>query len=319
MTWRDLLQTAEETIVLPWTGGRTLRGYDRVWTIEGRTPNEMGWYRFRLNGRKAKVDGTSLSDTDRVGWIVRGYLVGDRIVPDGVRMDPDPLKIIPSSERVYLIEDGLDRFVRISAGRIYEGGPLVYVQQEMPLGSEDEVLSAFLDQKPSVDAVSGVTPALDAAFRMETWQRVEAERRRLEEAARRQAEEEQRQREENRRRLVEQLGDGAGRRAMARVDFSQAARAALAVGGAEFLDNRRAVQRGEMVVRFRLINRRFECTCDENTLRIIDSGICLTQEYDDGDFERGTKGDTWLSLESLPGVIMEADREGKLVVFRHVD
>ena len=305
--------------MLPWTGGRTLRGYDRVWTIEGRTPNEMGWYRFSLNGRKAKLVGTSLSDTDRVGWILRGYLVGDRIVPDGIRVDPDPLKIIPSSERVLLIEDGLDRFVRISAGRIYEGGPLVYVQQEMPLGAEDEVLSAFLDQKTSVDVVSGVPPALDAAFRMETWQRVEAERRRLEEAARRQAEEEQRQREENRRKLVEQLGDGAGRRAMARVDFSQAARAALAVGGAEYLDHKRATQRGEMTVRFRLLNRRFECTCNENSLRIIDAGICLTAPYDDEEFEQGTKGDTWLSLESLPGVILEADREGKLVVFRHVD
>jgi hypothetical protein len=98
---------------------------------------------------------------------------------------------------------------------------------------------------------------------------------------------------------------------MALEDFGEAARAALAVGGATYLDHRPAY-RGEMAVRFRFIGRRFECTCDQRTLRIIDSGICL-QDHDTGD-----RGDHLLTLESLPGTIMQADREGKLVVFRHV-
>jgi hypothetical protein len=241
-----------------------------------------------------------------------GYLVGDRLVPDGVRVDPDPQKIIASSERVHLLEDGLDRFVRVSAGRVHEGGPLVYDSQQMPLGPEEEVLGAYLDEKPSVDAIAGVPPALDAAFRMETHQRAEAARRRLEEERRRQEEEERRQREERRRKLVEQLGDGAGRRAMAAVDFDQAARAALAVGGAVFLDSRKAHGREERVVRFRLDQRRFECTCNEKTLNIIDAGVCLI------DHATGIKGDTWYTLESLPGVIRQADRQGVLVVFRRV-
>lgn len=299
--------------MIPWVGGKSLRGSDdRVWTIEGRLPQEFGWYRFKLNGRKARVSGAVPADPSTLRHKVLGYLVGDRIIPDGVRVDPDPKKIIPSSERVHLLEDGLDRFVRVSAGRVHEGGPLVFDSQQMPQGPEEDVLGAYLDEKPSVDAIAGVTPALDAAFRMESYQRVEAERRRLEEERRLREEEERRQLAERRRQLVEQLGDGAGRRAMAAVDFDQAARAALAVGGAQFLDSRRSHARHERVVRFRLDQRRFECTCDERTLNIIDAGVCLI------DHATGIRGDTWYTLESLPGVIRQAERQGVLVVFRHV-
>jgi hypothetical protein len=320
MTWRDLLQTERETIVFPWVGGKSLRWTDdRVWTIEGRFPREFGWHEFGIQGRKAKVLRPVPAEPGSLSRKVRGYLVGDRIVPDDARVDPDPTKITAGSEAVYLIEDGLDRFVRISAGRVFEGGPLIYDGLEMPLGPEEAVLGAFLDQATRLDGIPGVTPALEAAFRMETHQRAEAERRRLEQERKRQEEEERRAKEERRRQLVEQLGDGAGRRAMAQVDFDQAARAALAVGGAEFLDSRQSPNRGERVVRFRLERRRFECTCNERTLQILDAGVCLTAHYDDEAFEGGTKGDTWFTLESLPGVIREAQGAGRLVVFRHVN
>ena len=61
-----------------------------------------------------------------------------------------------------------------------------------------------------------------------------------------------------------------------------------------------------------LDGRRFECTCDARTLRIVDAGICLV------DHRSGQKGDQYFTLESLPGVIQQAEREGKLVVFRRV-
>jgi hypothetical protein len=320
MSWRDLLQTDQETAVFPWVGGRSLQGSDnRVLTIDGRTPREFGWYRFKVKGRKALSVEAVPAEPENLRFRVRGYLVGDRVVPDGVRVDPDPAKIASFSEKVFLIEDGLDRFVRISAGRVYEGGPLVYSGPEMPLGPEDDVLNAYLDQKGSVDTIAGVSPALDAAFRMETWHRVDTERRRAEAERKRQEEEARRQLEQRRQQLVEQLGDGAGRRAMALVDFRQAAQAALALSGAEYLDHRRAVRGNEMVVRFRLDGQRFECTCDQKTLQILDSGICLTAHWDDADgFEHNTKGDTWFTLESLPSVIREAVRGHKLVVYRHV-
>jgi hypothetical protein len=318
MSWRDLLQAVDETLSYPWTGGRTLRGSDdRRLTVEGRLPREYGWCTFKVSGRKARY--TSPAEPQPLGFKVLGYLVGDRFISDGVRVDPDPQTIATFSEPVHILEDGLDRFVRISAGRIFDDGPLIYDALEMPLGPEEAVLEAFLDQKPSVSHIPGVVPALDAAFRLETYQRVEAERRRLEEERRLREEEEARQKEERRQELIKQLGDGRGRRALAAQDFGTAARAALAIGGAEYLDHRRSVNRGEMVVRFRLNHRRFECVCAERTLAIIDSGICLTAHYDDPNFTGGTKGDGWFTLESLPSVILEADRLGRLVVYRHVD
>lgn len=320
MNWRALLKMSEpETLISPWLGGRALRSGSRVWTIDGPLPREHGWYEFNLNGRKAKLVGGADATPENLINRVTGYLVGDRIVANDARVDPEPKNIVAHSERVYLIDPGLDRFVLISAGRPSEDGSLVFIQQEMPLGPESDVLKAYFDQTVSVNHVPGVTPALDAAFRMEVWQRAEAEKRRLELERLRREEEEKRQLEERRQQIVAKLGDGQGRREMAQVDFGSAARAALAVGGAEYLDHRAAVRRDEMVVKFRIRGRRYECTCDRNTLRIIDSGICLTAHHDDPDFEEGTKGDAFFSLESLPSVILEADREGRLVVYRHVN
>jgi hypothetical protein len=68
-----------------------------------------------------------------------------------------------------------------------------------------------------------------------------------------------------------------------------------------------------MVVSFRLNRRQYQCTCHPVTLRIIDSGICLT------DHDTGVKGDTRFTLESLPGVIRQATGQDRLVRFRHLD
>ena len=318
MTWRTLLQKESEVLASPWVGGRVLRSGSRTWKIEGPLPPEHGWAKFTLQGRTARWVGPCDPAPEGLGHKVVGFLVGDRLVRSDSRVDPDPKKIVGESERVHLIDPGLDRFVLVSAGRSCDDGPLVFVQQEMPLGPELEVVSAFLDGKPSLADIKGVPPALDAAFRMELWQKAEAERRRKEVEERLRKEAEERAKEARRREIAERLGDGAGRREMAAVDFEAAARAALAVGGAEYLDHRGAIRRNEAVVRFRLNGRRFECTCDKHTLQIIDAGICLTAHGDDDEFEAGTKGDTFFSLESLPSVIREAEREGKLVVFRHV-
>jgi hypothetical protein len=324
MGWKDLLQKEGETVVLPWLGGRVLRSGPRSWALKGKLPDEDGWYAFSVSGRDAKLVPNAPAEPRTVPpgsleHLIKGYLVGDRLVKDDAAVDPDPGRIAAFSEPVSLIEPGLDRFARVQAGRSCEDGPLVYEGMDMPLGPEDEVLRAYEDRLPSVDGIKGVTPALDAAFRMVSWQRSEAERRRAELERQRLEEERRLAAVERMKKLAETLGDGAGRREIAATDFAEAARAALAVGGAEYLDHRAAHGRNEMVVRFRLNRRRFECTCDRRTLRIVDAGICLTAHYDDGDFDEGTRGDTFFTLESLPGVILEAEREGKLVVFRHVD
>lgn len=313
MGWRDLLQAENERATVPWVGGRSLRTFDRTWQINGKLPREHGWCEFDLKGREATLRGPVEAPGGVLRDFVRGYLVGDRIVPDGVRVPTEASGVLEVSERVHLIELGLGRFVRVSAGRSFEDGPLIYDTQDFPQGPEDDVLRAFQDNKPTVDSVSGVAPALDAAFRFETWRRVEAERIRREEQERREHEEAERLLAEKREELRQRLGDGKIRREMAKVDFEAAARAALEVGGAEYLDHRKSYQKGEMVVQFRLNRRRFECTCDKDTLRIIDSGICLVNHA------TGEKGDTKFTLESLPSVIREAETRGVLVVFRHVD
>lgn len=315
MGWQNLLANADtEHIVLPWTRarGRSLRSMTRSWMFECEPPRECGWYNFKLKGRSVTGFEQAEPERDTLIGLVRGYLIGDRLAADDCRIDPDPMEIAKNTSRVYLLDEGLDRFARVLAGSVYKDGPLVFVSLDMPLGPEEAVLQAFLDRQTSVAEIKSVTPALDAAFRMECWQREQAERRRRELERLAREEQERLEREARRRELVEKLGDGAGRRAMAAVDFETAARAALAVGGAELLDVRRNVNRGEQIVRYRLDGHRFECVCDERTLRIVDSGVCLRNEH------TNEQGDDRFTLESLPAVILEAERKGVLVVFRHV-
>jgi hypothetical protein len=308
--WKDLLQTGDEKVTLPWLGGRTLYSAAQRWSIEGRLPKEYGWHTFTVANREARVGGPASAQPDLLQHAVRGYLVGDRLVADDIHIDPDPKRITEFSEKVFLLDEGLDRFARVCAGRVNKEGPLVYQGLEMPLGQEDQVLEAFLDQKTSVAPIKGVSPALDAAFRMESWQRLEAERRRVELKRLRREEDEKRQKEERRKELVKKLGDGEGRREMALHDFDAAARAALAVGGAVFLDAKK-LRHNEWAVRYRLDRQKFECVCNER-LRIIDAGICLV------DHDTNEKGDTFFTLESLPAVVQQAQRERRLVIFRHV-
>lgn len=319
MSWKDLLQKPNEKVILPWFGGRTLRSSTRTWKITGRLPQEHAWHVFLVQGRTAILSGTVEQETckEALSSVVKGYLVGDRLVLDSVQVASNPATIAANSERVYFIEPGLDRFSRVVAGRICTDGNLIFEGQDMPLGPEVEVLEAFENKASNLSGIKGVSPALDAAFRFESWRRIEIEKRRQEEMERQRLEQERLVLEERRRQIVERLGDAAGRRELAVIDFAEAARAALAVGGAEYLDHRVSHNRNEMVVKFRLDGRRLECTCDQHSLRIIDSGICLTAHNEDDGFEEGTRGDSFFTLESLPSVIQEADREGRLVVYRH--
>jgi hypothetical protein len=315
MSWRELLQNDNETITLPWIGSRELRSFSRKWTIAGFLPHEHGWYVFNLlKGRTATVSQGPVEPlVTTLSNVYFGYLVGDRFATGIVdqAVVTQPLEAAKRLSRVHLINDDVDRFARVSVGTVTIDGPLFFRQVEMPLGPEDDVLRAYEDRAETVNDIKGVTPALDAAFRMALWQRTEAERRRAELERLRAEEEARLAAEVKRQELIKQLGDGAGRRAMAQVDFEAAARAALAIGGAELLDWKAVRGRPEYTVRYRLNRRRFECVCDAN-LHIIDAGVCLQ------DHRTGIKGDDRFTLESLPGVIQQAEREDKLVVFRNV-
>lgn len=316
MGWQDLLASAEDSVTYPWTGGREVRAEGRTFKVKGRLPIEQGWYCFSVTGgRTASLKGpatTSLDDLFARNRLVRGYLIGDRILADDVKAVFNPAEIVTQTETVALVEPGLERFARITAGR-WEDGRLIYIGQAFPLGPEDAVTAAFQDRRNSVADIPHVTPALNLAFHFETWNRAETVRLR-EEAARLAREEEARRELEARRAdLVRQLGDGQGRREMALVDFEAAAKAALAVGGAEILDWRDSRQANEAVVQFRYRNRRFECVTNKQTLRIVDAGICLV------DYQTQRRDDDKLTMESIGPTIGYAIDSGLLHVTRHVD
>lgn len=318
MGWQDLLQKPDERIVLPWLYSQRdlLVGFGgRSWTINGKRPRESGWYEWKVVGRKVEwiEEAQKMADDlQHPGWTIEtpiaalGYLIGDRFVRDLPSQMVLTTQTLTELPRVHLVPEDLDLFDHISVWEI--GNNLFFCRSEFPLGPEVEVRVALLDELPSTAHIRGVPPGLDLAFRMESWRRAEVKRLEAEAMQKRLEAEAQRAAEERRAALVKQLGDGAGRRELAKVDFPTAARAALRVGGAELIDAR-TIGRGLFEVRYRVDGERLACVCDEE-LRITDAGICLV------DHRTGVKGDTRFTLESLPAVVREAQEDNKLVIFR---
>ena len=312
MGWQELLDSGGDR-VLPWMGGREVHSNDRTWTIRGRLPLEHGWYTFKTTAaRDCTLKGLAERDPDYAKGlkVLRGFLVGDRFIPNDARVVPDPAKLIGQTEEVYCVDLGLDRFQKATVVR-ERMGRLVFLQLEWPEGPEVEVLAAYQDRKDSVTPIKGVTPALDLAFRWISHQRTLAEVRAAELERLRVEEEAKLAAEERRQALMKVTGTAEGRRALAVQDFPAAARAALRVSGAELLDVIQTHRKDEVRVQYRFRERRLECVVNRLTLNVIDSGVCL-------DDHKGTKGDTRFTLESLPGVIGEAIDGRKLVVYRHV-
>jgi hypothetical protein len=315
MSWKDLLSSGEE-VTLPWVGGRKVHNWERTWNILGALPLEYGWYTFEISGGR----GAELKEPielvepnlefENKHRIVRGYLVGDRVVPDNARVDPDPNKLIRQTKPVFLVEYGLERFAR-AVSIVGRDRKLIYMRQEFPEGPELEVQEAYQDRLESLDHICGVSPALDLAFRWVSYQRIRIEERQRELERRRVEEERKREEEERMRQAMQSVGTGIGRRVLAGYNFNEAAKAALSVSGAEFLDARE-LDNHEMVVQYRFMNRRLECIVEKLTLRVLDAGICLTDEY------TGEKGDTYFTLESLPAVVGQAINENVLVIYRHI-
>jgi hypothetical protein len=317
MGWQELLQSLQSQTkqVLPWYGRRRIYNADRSWAIEGKLPLEHGWYLFSTpTGRAAELLDPQLQEADPC-WIgsrpkQRGYLVGGRFIGDNSRVDPNPSLLIQQTSRVFCTESIMSRFARASVVKDFDGC-LVYWGQEFPAGPDAEAVRAYEDRAPNLNHIQGVTPALDLAFRWVSYQREQVEIRRRELELLREKEERERAERNRIEELMKDSGSALGRRALALRDFPAAAKAALLISGAELLDVMPALK-NEMIVRYRFRQRRFECVVEKETLRIVDAGICLRDE------RTGVKGDTWLTLESLPPTVGQAIDEDKLVVFRHI-
>lgn len=296
MIWKSLI-SSKISKTLPWYGFITIHSVDRSWTISGDLPPEHGWYEFVVDtgGRFATLSSKNQVNIDYSygSKFISGYIVGNRFIHDNSRIDSDPDKLVEQTEMVYCVERGLDHIARASVIRD-RVGCLIFMRQEFSLGPESDVLDAIKERLLSVDHIKGVTPALDLAFRWVTDRRekLEEHRRRLQ--------------------ILRDSGTAVGRRHMVGVNLELAVEQALKISGAELLDVRDSYNVHEKIIQYRFRNRRFECVVDDQ-LKIVDSGVCLT------DHNTGEKGDSYFTLESLPGVVGEAIDRGVLVVYRHVD
>lgn len=301
VTWESLL-SANVTLALPWTGSDSVHSCDRSWKILPPLPPEHGWYEFEITGgRTAAAKSLALppfgfeDEYDQV----KGYVIGDRFIPDGVRVVADPSRLVSQTVPLHLVDSSLSMLTRAVAV-ITRDGKLVFAKQDFPCESDAVVVQAYEDKLSTISHIKHVPPALDLAFRFLTHQRnlkLERERKYVE--------------GEKRRELLKSSSSAIGRREIAKHDFDAAAKAALQVAGAEFLSANEEY-RGHMAVRYRYRNRRFECVVNRHTLRIVDAGICLT------DHDTDEKYDDRFTLETIPLVVGEAIDKGVLVVWRRI-
>ena len=309
MSWKDLLQQdqKEELIAMPFLGSRTIFNAARTFTIEGDLPPTRGWYAFSVDGsQKCKLycvlddlgfdDHGNEYEFNHEGWKKTwGYTVHDRIVTStGIFKSqlshifelfcPTYGYIMPNGDFLALCEYAVTDFVH------------------------EDVLEAYLSRK-TLEVVKGVNPALHAAFEYAIKLRdfkEEQERILL-------AKIEEDSRLEEQRRILEEQRESSGttysRRQITDLNFELAAKSAVEFGGATFLSCRATRDPVEMAVKFEMEGQRITCKCHKNTLQIIDSGVCLTDE------RTGTAYDNHLTLETLPPVIKQAKDDGVLVVW----
>lgn len=299
----------ETEVVLPWLGGGSICSLNRSYRVAPHsTPQEFGWYRWRVSRRALLLEHADTPAEIRGRKDVSGYLVGRHLLADDVAIQPNDLqRSVRQGIPVLLLEDGLPRFSRVVVTEWFDGH-FIFKELGFGFGPEDDVQCAYEDRLESVDQIPEVAPALDLAFRWETLRRNQAEERRRqieEERQRREAAELARIRaEEQQREYLRRLAERTG-------SFEERARRALAIMGAELLDWRESGNRGEMVVSYRFRNQRFQCTCELESLAIIDAGVCLD--------EGGEQGDRRFTLESLPAVVAWIiDDHGGLYRTRHV-
>lgn len=290
---------------MPWIGGQKVISHGMRAFRLTENPTHHGWWKFEVKSTRAtpleelEYSGWDSPPTGAHRWV--GYIVGNRIIHDDLMHVSDPEMLWNTGILLNLVPGNLDLFSRAEV--FFHGTEYVYFEQQWGSEVDDLVREAFEDRAESISHIKGVSPALETAFRFETWRREKVEERRAKAV-------EEARRQEARRRMQELMGTGEGRRELARTDFEAAAKAALEVSGAELLSVRKSYTDREFVVRYRFMDRRLECTVDDS-LQVVDAGVCLTDE------RTGEQGDGYFTLESLPAVISEATRINRLVVWRH--
>ena len=158
----------DQDLILPYLGGCTITDGNSTWRIAGAPPKEHGWYRVSVDGSKfATLLNVTYPPND---WAfghdvlhVKGYVVGNRIIPDRIPVSTDPKDFIPQTKRVFLLPT-LTKFSRVKAA--YVGDRLVYVKTLPAYDCDNKMLDIFLNWK-NVDYYDQISPALQLAFNSE--------------------------------------------------------------------------------------------------------------------------------------------------------
>ena len=272
MDYRSFLQSEPSVLTLPYFEGNTVCDDRRVYRLREKIAS--GWYTFQIRGRYAEPTGSAEPNSD--DWqlkAVSGYLTNRHLVSNDQQVR---LFGLPPDE-------DLPRFAPIQAWRWFDRH-CFFGHQDFESEVEMAVREAYEDESP-ITAIKGVTPALAQAFSLESTERI-LTRERKEQA-----------------RIAADVREQ--REALRAWETSLAGRLTLALShtGAELIDWHQASQ-DRVIVRYRLLRRRFECIVDTANLQVLDAGICL----------EGTHSE--LNLSSLPSAVHEAMHTGELYVFR---
>lgn len=298
VSWQELLSTEPRIVTAPWFGGTSIFLPDSSAFTVDRAPPTHGFYAWKVAARRAVLEGEAETPEVRTR---HGYLVGSTVRTEHALTRRS--KKIGSSfvTRVFLAQDVLP-FTRV---QLTVWGPdVVCLGAAMPVGDEDIARQAYEEQR----AFTGRPILCD----------VHADLTRVREARERAAREyqERLRREQEAADARERARRAAEEAARLATTVEGRARLALAVTRSTLLSITRQRELQTYDVRYVVDGQRLACVVDER-LRVVDSGICLRAEYDSDEWDEGTKGDTWLTLESLPSVVREAERLGRLVIYRH--
>ena len=313
MDYRQFLQKPEER-VLPYFGGTRVEDKDRHFRVVGEW--RPGWWRFAIKKREARPAAPAEPQPIDHLPAVRGHYAGGWLFSSGQKMHR--IALPPSDEP--------EPFAPC-IGRRWYGGEILMDSVEFEDDAEIAVRDAFENQQ-SISQTKGVSPGLRAAFGYAVATSAAAElgiRLSAREisgrvlviadggpaiAAELLAEIEA-QREAQRiateARLRERALQDAARHAVVatnnRANPARRADQALEAAGARMLRSR--PRSGLLEVVFNFMGERFISLVDPGTLRVVDSGICLSG------------ADRQLNLKSLPSAIKEAIDTGALHITRH--
>lgn len=313
----------KEYVTLAYLGGAHVLGKDRRLRIEGERP-AIGFHRFEVSGRNARsLEAVDSPEAElRSLPKARGHLVEGWLVSQAPGISLDRLALPPADEPPPLAT---------GRARRWYSGDLLFESLDFDGEAEDEA-RLRLEQLAPLGELKGVSSTLRTAYGIalalavgrrigtplsvreaaghalhvaengepaarELFARIEGERLAAQERAWARA-------------LVagRPLGRVRGPRGSPQVvptleNAADRAEAALDGARARMLAARR-LDGGNLEVAFQFMGERFISVVEALSLRVVDSGVCLSGE------------DDLVTLDSLPGVIREAIETDRLVITR---